>query len=115
MQRRRTIAIISAVTLAAGLLGLLVPPAGSSWDAAAGSCIRIGAVMFAIWLAYPDLERIPTWLWGGLLTAVAIVAARPKSAFIVVPALALIAWLGRDRRGWNFFSSRSGRGRGGES
>jgi hypothetical protein len=64
---------------------------------AAGSCIRIGLVLLAIWLALPQLVRIrltlPFWLMTSVIVGGLLVAVRPKAAIWVVPLAAALAAL----------------------
>ncbi len=66
--------------------------------AQAGVAARVGAVFAAVWVAWPSLSRTSprSWLVGG--AAVAAVIWRPRSAWIVLPALALVLARRRDDR-----------------
>ncbi len=64
--------------------------------AAAGSFVRIGLVLGAIWLALPQLQRIPLWFGQLLLVGAIAIAARPKLAVVVAP-LILAIWFLRPR------------------
>ena len=62
-----------------------------------GAAVRIGLVLTAIWLAYPELKRIPGWLSAVLLIAFAVVAIRPRLVVVVAPAIFAI-WILRPRQ-----------------
>jgi hypothetical protein len=87
---RWLIGAISVVLLTVGAL-LAVWPIAGDYDAAfQGACVRLGILMGAIWLAYPQARRIPPWIALAVLAAVAAIAIRPKhAAFIALPLLAL--------------------------
>jgi hypothetical protein len=92
MNRRRLIGWIAVGLLAVGGWRLTI----STTDALAAACLRIGMLMFAVWLAYRDLEKIPPWLFVSSLCGLAVVMWRPALAVLVVPALCAF-WLLRPR------------------
>ena len=87
--------IMAATLLIAGVLQFWVQPAAYNWEPLAAVCLRMGVLMSSLWLAYPDLHRIPAWMWGGVITALAVVAWRPRLAILVVPLLAIVWTLRR--------------------
>lgn len=80
--------LLAVTALAAGIL------AAAAWatdrDAVAGVAMRVGAVLGALWVAWPSLERLGprTLLWS--LGAVLAVLWRPRAAWVVIPVLALV-------------------------
>lgn len=58
-----------------------------------GALVRIGAVMGAIWLALPDLRRMPIWLLSVTIASLALIAVRPKTAVFIIPLLVLFSVL----------------------
>jgi hypothetical protein len=69
--------------------------AAAAWGAndltMAGLMGRIGAILAAIWLAYPavvKVDRRTVWI---LVLGVAVVALRPRSAIVVLPVIAIFA------------------------
>ncbi|MGA2031042.1 MAG: hypothetical protein ABSG68_02195 [Thermoguttaceae bacterium] len=89
--RRRAIGIIAILLLAIGLSSWLWLP-GEGWQQSFQAvCCRVGAVMAALWLAYPDLERMPGWIWAIVPALVLIVAKWPKLLLLVIPALIVAA------------------------
>ena len=95
---RPTVGII-ALAFLGGALALWVRPL--DWDgylAMLGACVRIGLVMGAIWLAHPQLVKLPAWLPNVMLVAAIGVALKPRLIFIAVPLLLLFFWL-RPRSG----------------
>jgi hypothetical protein len=59
-------------------------------------CLRVGTLLLAIWLAYPQLHRIsPIMLVSSLVGAI-VVVCRPRLIVIVVPILVAI-WFLRPR------------------
>ena len=91
---RPTIAIVAIVLLA---LSLGLQLAGSSDPYIKFACLRMGAVMAALWLAHPQLTAVPRWLLIGTMVLLLIVAWRPKALVFALP-IALALWLLRPRK-----------------
>ena len=87
MQRR--ILAISAIAffLIAGMIWLWRPDAGVGLAA----CWWAGAVLAAAWLAYDDMQRIPTWLLLTLPVVLVIMMRRPILLLLVIPLLILLS------------------------
>ena len=86
--------------VAIGLLvvgGALQVAAVSSGTAAmpmaSATCLRMGIVLFALWLAYDDLRRIPRWLLVGLLVVIGMAVWQPRLLVAVIPILLAVAAL----------------------
>lgn len=62
----------------------------SAWVAA---CWRIGLALAALWLALPDMKRVPIWLLAGLLFGALVVARNPRIMLIAVGAALAFAVL----------------------
>lgn len=96
--RRPLIGGIAVVLLVFGFTALQFPQfVGSSADTVSAGCIRIGSIMGALWLAYRDLHRIPSWMWTGLIVVLAIIALRPRAALVIIPVLITI-WMVMPKR-----------------
>ena len=94
--RRHGFGIAAILFLIVGCLYWWRTPIGvETW--VQGATVRIGLVLAAIWLAYPELKKIPGWLCAVLLVALAVVAIRPRLIVVVVPAVIAI-WILRPRR-----------------
>lgn len=94
--RRHLIGAIALVLLSvSGILLLWPSDWGSSYEVALAACLRIGAVMAALWLAYPQLSQLPQWLLVVVLgvVLVAAVGRRPQILLLAVPAVILIVLL----------------------
>jgi hypothetical protein len=97
MRHLATGIIALLLLVGSGLLFLLRP----EWDeslAFASSSLRIGLVLGAIWLAYPELIRLPKWLIPLLIGAAVTVAFRPKSALFLVPIVLVVLILRPKRK-----------------
>ena len=92
--RRHAIGIITLLLLAGAAAFWIWPQSGSTWAPQfEAACWRVGALMGVLWIAYPDLKRIPPWFWGVLVAALVIVAVRPRVALAAVPVLLVLAVL----------------------
>lgn len=90
---RRPLIGILAVALLAIAAVLLARGSGSEYQAAGSACLRVGVLLAAVWLAYPQLEKIPTWIFGTALTGLMLVVVRPQLALVIVPALLMLWFL----------------------
>lgn len=64
-------------------------------DALLGGLLRVGVMLGALWLALPDLRRIPRWLGLAVLVAVAgaILLARASPRFFMIAAGVSVLYL----------------------
>jgi hypothetical protein len=72
-----------ACLVVAGYLFLHPPETGSS-AFLQGSCIKSGLVLLATWLAYPQLDRLPSWLLMPLLGIILALTVRPRVTVILL-------------------------------
>jgi hypothetical protein len=91
---RPTIGIIAIVLLTAAAILAIVQPEN---EALAPGCLRIGLVMGALWLAQPQLARLPGWLMAGAVIVILVTALRPKLFLVAIVVLVAVAIL-RPRR-----------------
>jgi len=89
--QRHAFGILALISLATGLYYQCLDAEGFH-QLIEGVTIRIGLVLGALWLAYPDLKKVPRWFYPVLLTAVAIVIIRPKLIVLVAPTVIAI-WI----------------------
>jgi hypothetical protein len=100
--RRTAVGICAIVFFLSGVLLYLFGPSRDTYLMAAGSGIRIGLVLGAIWLSYAQLVRVPWWLVSVGVVTILIVVAFPRPALgravagFVVPVL-IALWLLRPR------------------
>ncbi len=90
---RPTVGIIAVVLLVSAAALWAWP---IDWDgnkALLGACVRIGTVMAAIWLAHPQLVRLPSWAPEVVVVVAIVVALRPKLIVVALPLLLLLLWL----------------------
>jgi hypothetical protein len=100
--QRTAVGICGVIIFLGGVLLYFFGPNEDAYAMAAASGVRVGLVLGAIWLAYPQLARVPWWIVRVGLAAVLVVAALPRPALaraavgIVVPLL-IALWLLRPR------------------
>lgn len=93
MSTRTKIGLIGLVLLiAGGYLRWLPPDSLSNPDTFVAACLRVGLVMCALWLAYPELVKLPTWISAATFIATPLIAWRPRAALVILPVL-FIAWV----------------------
>ncbi len=84
--------------LIGGITLIMVRGTGDSqWSMAASICIRVGLMLGAIWLAFPQIigiaKRFPPWLMATVAVTGLVVAARPRMILYLGPVVAAIAFL----------------------
>jgi hypothetical protein len=88
--RRRAIGLIAIVLLVIAVvmqIGQWQDPNATDLESA---CLRIGAVMAVMWLAYEHLHRVPAWAWFTLPVFLVALARRPQWLVFLIPlAIAL--------------------------
>lgn len=64
-----------------------------------GILARVGAVLAAIWIAYPALVKVDRRTGWLLALGAVVVLFRPRAAFVVLPVIALFARTAQVRKG----------------
>ena len=93
MQRQAIGVIALVLLLAAGVLWFW--PLATGHEAVLGGLVRVGAVMAALWLAYPDVKRLPAWGLAVIPVLLVLVAVKPRWFLILAPLVIMLAVLGR--------------------
>ena len=65
--RRPIIGLLSIGLLIAAAFLLLVR--GGNDLVLGSACLRVGLLLGAVWLAYPQVSRIPPWMFGTILVS----------------------------------------------
>jgi len=83
-----------ALLFGAGVFWLWPPTGDSGWLAQLeAACWRLGPLLVVLWLAFPDLHRVPAWLWPSLLILLLILSRWPRAFLLAVPLLVALAIL----------------------
>lgn len=86
--QRRILGICAIVLLLGGLVvGWLFPTA----EITLSFCWRMGAIFAAAWLAYDDVQRMPTWLVIAVPVLLIVLWRSSKLLLIVIPILILVS------------------------
>lgn len=93
MAVRNRLGIIALALLALALVAYLASGTDGQYLSLAAALLRVGLVLLAIWLALPQLERAPSWLFGGVILLAIILARWPKYFVLALMALAAAALL----------------------
>jgi hypothetical protein len=99
--RRHAIGII-AIVLLLGAGALWIWRLETTWYLPLKSaCTRLGPCMAVLWLAYPDVKRLPAWLLPTIPLLLAILAYKPRLFLIALPVVILLVIIrpkGRQRK-----------------
>ena len=96
LSKRSQIGIIAIVTLSASAAILLFAEDQAYYGPAQAALLRIGLVMGAVWIGYPQISKLPIWLATIGIVSVLSILLFKKAAIVVIPLLILI-WLLRPR------------------
>jgi hypothetical protein len=55
------------------------------------ACWRTGGCLAVLWLAYPDLRKVPGYVWITLPILILVLAKWPRLFLLVIPLLLLYA------------------------
>jgi len=96
--RRHIMGLLGIGFLLGGVVLLVVKGANDSqWSMYASICVRVGLMLSAVWLAFPQVvdlaKRFPPWLMATIVLSGLVVAASPRRALYLVPVVAAIAFL----------------------
>jgi hypothetical protein len=85
--RRHVLGLIALGFMACAAVIFFSPPL-ALYQAAAGIGLRVGMLLGVLWLAWPDLHKLPRWAWYVLpIAALALVFAQ-RILLYVAPVLA---------------------------
>ncbi len=91
--RRHLIGILAIMSLACAV-GLWMWPFAGSEPYQSGS-LRLGAVLAAMWLAFADVRRIPTWALLAAPVVLFLLVRFPRQLLLAIPAILVLAFLNR--------------------
>lgn len=105
--RRHIIGFFAILLLIGSGLYLIYPEYGETTPLLKAACFRMAPVLILLWLAYPELERMPWWIWIIVPGTLVVLAWRPRLIPIALPLLILFGIL-RPRKAKNLQQSNSG-------
>jgi hypothetical protein len=90
--RRNLVGLIALVLLGFAAVVCLYRPM-AMYQAAALVGLRMGLVLGAFWLAWPDLHRLPRWVWFALPIGL-LVVVYAKGVLVYAAPILIVATLG---------------------
>ena len=94
---RRPLTLIASLILMGGSALCYFYGTGNNAAAAGAVLGRVGAVLFALFIAWPSLRRPAAWLPAGAaiicVVALIAIAAQPKLVIYAIPATGLLIFL----------------------
>ena len=88
--RRHAVGVIALLMLGFGIGLWIWPPSGGGAAFAHGMCLKVGLVLGAVWLAWPQLERLPPWLFGAVFVLIMAITIRPRVTLALLPYAAMV-------------------------
>jgi hypothetical protein len=82
--RRHLLGILGVILVLVALVMIASSPENEFWQA---SCMRIGLVLMALWLAWPQLADLSRWLYWIIVTIAIVAAAFSKYAWVLIPVI----------------------------
>jgi hypothetical protein len=93
---RLKLGLAAGLVLLVGFIVAFQQPEGGA--AFAGACIRVGLILAALWLAWPQIasywSQTPRWLLIAAAAALVVCVIHPLYALAAVPILALLWFFG---------------------
>jgi hypothetical protein len=93
---RHTLGVVALLLLIVGGIAAVQHP--ESGAAFSGACVRVGMVLGAAWLAWPQIaslwKKTPRWLLIATGVGVAVCIVQPLWALAAIPVLAALWFLG---------------------
>ena len=87
---RTRLGIIAVTLLAVAIISATLYFLGPMRTKPAYGLIKWAPILFLFWIAWPDLERIPRWVYYVLIPVAVLCALKPALLYFVVP-IGLIA------------------------
>lgn len=91
---RHYIAIMAAVCFLGAVVFAVWSP-GPGYEAVDSFFWRLGALLAVLWLAYPDLMRVPRWVALAVPALLIVIVKWPRLIFVIVPAMIFLVVLQR--------------------
>ncbi len=95
--QRHLIGVLGLALIGGAIYYLVFPPTSEFHSMFEAACRRMGIFCVLLWLAYPELSRLPSWLALTIPFVTAVIVFRPRYALVLVPLILLILFL-RPRR-----------------
>jgi len=97
--QRHLIGVLGLVLIGGAIYYLIVPPTSEFHLMSEAACRRMGILCVLLWLAYPEVKKLPAWLALSVPFVTAVVVFRPRYALVLVPLVLMILFLRPKSRG----------------
>jgi hypothetical protein len=87
--RRKLLGLIALGFFAMAAIACLYPPL-ATYQGAGLMGLRIGMVLGVLWLAWPDLDRLPRWLWFAVPIGIVVIVYARGVLVYAAPLLASV-------------------------
>ncbi len=84
--RRNLLGLIALASLSLAAILLGYQPL-AAYEATATLALRAGLILGVVWLAWPDLDRLPRWVWYALPIGILGLIYAKGALFVLIPAL----------------------------
>ncbi len=82
---RTKLGIISAALLGVAVISIILHFADPMHTKPVYGIIKWAPILFLFWIAWPDLERIPRWVYYVSIPIIVLCALRPVLLYLVIP------------------------------
>ncbi len=91
--RRHLIGVLAILLVAGAVYFWITPPVGAAAKQMEAACWRVGTLCTVLWAAFPQVHRLPGWIWAVSVAALLAVAVKPRLALAIVPVIIALAIL----------------------
>ena len=95
---RPALGVIAIVLVLGGLALFLWPGIPVESQVTGGLVARSGAMLGAVWFAWPVLTNVRPWVAVVLVMVLGVTVIRPMLLLVAIPAVLIIGYLGRRSR-----------------
>jgi len=96
--RHHAIGVLALILLTTGVAVWWHPIPGAWGQSVKAACFRLGPFLAVLWLAYPQVCKLPVWILWTIPVLVALLVLRPRWFLLALPIVLLLAILQPRRR-----------------
>ena len=100
--RRHLLGLFGILLLCGGLVLTALPSPWEGMESFRAASLRLGPFLVVIWLAFPQLQRLPSWLLWTFPLLLFLLAFRPRWFLVILPLVLALAFI-------NPYRTRGGR------
>ena len=95
---RPALGVVALVLVIGGLAFFLWPGVPVESQVTGGLVARAGAMLGAIWFAWPVLTAVRPWVAVVLIVVLGVAVIRPSLLLVAIPLVLIVGYLGRRNR-----------------